>query len=168
MWFEQTRKSSEEGLFPGGKGSEKVTKQPPGAIAGTAPSLFFSLIPFLPWGFIQVAIQPRWSGDRHYSLWCINETFRHLTIIQKDTAVCSYLIFLQMFSADRLQTISLCVTPFHTTTGGSLVPLLLLALTEGVVSHFGSCSSVSRSHERFCFNPYSRSKSYLLLLLTLL
>lgn len=41
MWFEQTRKSSEEGLFPGGKGSEEVTKQPPRAIAGTAPLSVF-------------------------------------------------------------------------------------------------------------------------------
>lgn len=67
-------------------------KQPETAIAmNFSPSLFSSPIPFLPCGRMHVAIQPRWSGDRCYSLWrIVNEAFRHITLIWKDAAVCRY------------------------------------------------------------------------------
>lgn len=143
MWFKQTMKSSQKWLFPWGKGREEGIKQPKTAIKmNCSPSPFFSHIPSLPWGCMRVAIQPRWFGDRRYSLWCVvNETFRHIAFIQKDAAVCTYLFNFPSDAGGTDSKPSQCLyaeKPFDTTTGRFIVPLpLVLALNDGAVSDLG-------------------------------
>lgn len=146
MWFKQTTKSSQEWLFPWGKGSEEVKKQPETAIA---INCFSSLI-FPTYSFSLLtkghcthgAGQLRWFGDRHYCLCCVgNETFKPISLIQKDAAVSRDLFDFPWDAGGVDSKPPQCLyaeKPFNTTTGRFIAPLpLLLALTHGAVSDLG-------------------------------